>query len=273
MSDRRIGGVPVDVEAAFVDRYEGRHRLLAAGPHLKCVEHGGRIEKEGVAEALAAVSHARRCERYVIAWQRVMLADDVNYAPVLRVLPKSLLAYHADQTRRHAARLDAALAPATERRDRRRWHSVGWRASPTLAAQYQAVGVEAGVAFVAMKNLIPPDDVQRAADDPRSPLGIALRDGGSDRLKLLNLGVRTRPTDDFAYDPLDASLPAIPPKPRAQPPEPEPEPLPDLANLDAEEVAEKIRAWVEGHELTVEERPPPSAPVRDVDAKGLDERA
>jgi hypothetical protein len=249
VSDRRIGGVPVDVEAAFVDRYEGRHRFVAAGPHLKCLEHAGRIETEGVAEALAAVSHARRCERFVIAWQRVMLADDENYSPVLRVLPKALLAYNADQTRRHAARLDAALSPKTERRDRRRWHSIGWRAAPTLAAEYQAVGVEAGIAFVAMKNLIPPDDVQRAADDPRSPLGVALRDGGSDRLKLLNLGVRTRPTDDFAYQPLDASLPTIPVRRRA-PSEPEPVPLPDLANLAAEEVAERIREWAEGEEPT-----------------------
>jgi hypothetical protein len=246
-SERRLGGVPVDVEADYVDRYEGGHRFIAAGPHLKCLEHSGRIEKEGIAEALAAVSHARRCERYVIAWQRVMLADDLNYAPVLRVLPRALLTYHADQTRRHGARLDAALAPATERRERRRWHAVGWRASPSLAAEYQAVGVEAGIAFVAMKNLIPPDDVQRAADDQRSPLGIALRDGGHDRLKLLNLGLRSRPTDDFAYEPLDARLPTVPATAR---PQPEAVPLPDLSNLAAEEVAERIREWAEGAEPT-----------------------
>lgn len=197
-----LHGVPVAVEASFVDRDGGEHRFVAAGPWLRCLEHLGTVERDNVTDALATLSHARTCERYRTAWQRVMLADDENYLAVLRVLPAPLLAYLREQTARHAERLDAALAPDTSRRDRRRWHSFGWRAAPSLAARYQAQGVEAGLAFVAMRSGCDPLDVQRAADDPRSPVGASLRDTGRSELKLLNLGLRPRVTDDFTYEPL-----------------------------------------------------------------------
>ena len=197
-----LHGVPVAVEAAFVDRNQGEHRLLAAGPYLRCAEHMGSIERDNVAEALATLSHARTCDRYRTAWQRVMLADDENYLPVIRSLPAPVLAYLRTQTTLHAERLDAALRPDTPRRERRRWHSFGWRAAPSLAARYQEQGVEAGLAFVAMRAACDPLDVQKAADDPRSPVGAALRDVGSRQMKLLNLGMRPRVTEDFTYEPL-----------------------------------------------------------------------
>jgi hypothetical protein len=257
VSEGALHGIPVALTVAHVDRYEGRHVLVAAGPHLRCTEHFGTIEKEGVADALAALSHSRRCDRFGIAWQRSMLADDENFIPVIRALPNELLRYHADQTRRHAARLDGLLDRTTPKRERRRWHNIGWRAAPSLAARYQAEGVEAGIAFVAMRHRIDPSDVQRAASDERGPLGQALRDGGHDRLKLLNLGLRTRVTDDFPYEPLDASLATVP----AEAPPPTPTAwtldaalLQELADLSPEEVAIRIREWAEGHEP--EEEPP-----------------
>ena len=197
-----LHGVPVAVAADLVDRNQGEHRLVAAGPYLRCLEHLGTVERDDVASALATLSHARTCDRYRTAWQRVMLADDENYLPVIRGLPEPLLAYLREQTARHAERLDAALRPDTIRRERRRWHNIGWRAAPSLAARYQAQGVEAGLAFVAMRAGCDPVDVQAAADDPRSPVGAALRDVGSKRTKLLNLGLRPRVTEDFTYEPL-----------------------------------------------------------------------
>lgn len=199
-----LHGIPVAVSAAFVDRNEGRHRFVAAGPFLRCLEHAGTIERDDVAAALAALSHSRTCDRYRVAWQRLMLADDDLYHPTLRVLPRALLAYHGDQSRAHGRRLDRALAPDTQRRARRRWHTIGWRAAPSLASRYQREGVEAGIAFVAMRNNVDPANVQEVADDPRSPIGIAMRDGGNERLKLLNLGLRPTVTDDFPYEPLEA---------------------------------------------------------------------
>jgi hypothetical protein len=197
-----LNGVPVAVEGALVDRNQGEHRLVAAGPYLRCLEHLGTVERDNVAAALATLSHARTCDRYRTAWQRVMLADDDSFLPVLRPLPAVLLAYLREQTTRHAERLDAALRPDTPKRERRRWHSFGWRAAPSLAARYQEQGVEAGLAFVAMRAGCDPLDVQAAADDSRSPVGAALRDVGSKQLKLLNLGLRPRVTEDFTYEPL-----------------------------------------------------------------------
>jgi catechol 2,3-dioxygenase-like lactoylglutathione lyase family enzyme len=127
----------------------------------------------------------------------------------MRVAPQPLREYLAEQTAAHARRLDAARGPITNKRVRRRWHNVGWRAAPTLAAKFQRAGVEAGIAFVAMRNDVKPADVQRAASDPKNPVGAALRDAGHDGLKLLQLGVRQLVTHDFSYEPLDASHPTI----------------------------------------------------------------
>jgi hypothetical protein len=199
-----LHGVPVAVHATFVDRNDGTHRLVAAGPFLRCLEHAGTVERDNVADALAALSHARTCDRYRTAWQRLMLADDDAFTPVVRMLPKPLLSYLRDQTARHAQRLDAALAPDTPRRERRRWHNIGWRAAPSLAASYQREGVEAGIAFVAMRSSIDPEHVQAAIDDPRNLLGASLREGGHKQLRLLNLGLRPTVTDDFVYEPFEA---------------------------------------------------------------------
>jgi catechol 2,3-dioxygenase-like lactoylglutathione lyase family enzyme len=204
-----LHGIPVAVDVPWEDRNGGKHHLIAAGPFLRCTEHTGRIQRDNVIAALAALSNARTCDRMRIAWQRLMLADDEHHQPVMRVAPKPLLAYLEEQTALHARRLDAALGPITNKRVRRRWHNVGWRAAPTLAAQFQRAGVEAGIAFVAMRNNVAPGDVQRAASDPKSPVGAALRDAGHDGLKLLSLGVRQLVTHDFSYEPLDASQPTL----------------------------------------------------------------
>jgi catechol 2,3-dioxygenase-like lactoylglutathione lyase family enzyme len=206
-----LHGIPVAVDVHWVDRNGGKHRFIAAGPFLRCVEHTGTIQRDNVVDALAALSNARTCDRMRIAWQRLMLADDEHHQPVMRVAPKALLAYLEEQTQRHARRLDAALGPVTNKRVRRRWHNVGWRATPSLAARFQRAGVEAGIAFVAMRNNVAPEDVQRAASDPKSPVGAALRDAGHDGLKLLNLGVRQLVTHDFAYEPLDSAHPTLEP--------------------------------------------------------------
>src|SRR5688572_8100504 len=92
-----LHGVPVAVAADLVDRHEAQHRFVAAGPFLRCLEHMGTLERDNVADALAALSHARTCERYRTAWQRLMLADDESFTPVVRSLPKPLLAYLRDQ--------------------------------------------------------------------------------------------------------------------------------------------------------------------------------
>jgi catechol 2,3-dioxygenase-like lactoylglutathione lyase family enzyme len=204
-----LHGITVAVDVAWEDRNGGKHHFVAAGPFLRCIEHTGRIQRDNVIAALAALSNARTCDRMRIAWQRLMLADDEHHQPVMRVAPKPLLAYLEEQTTAHARRLDVALGPITNKRVRRRWHNVGWRAAPTLAAQFQRAGVEAALAFVAMRNNVSPADVQRAAADPKSPVGAALRDAGHDGLKLLNLGVRQLVTHDFSYEPLDASQPTL----------------------------------------------------------------
>jgi hypothetical protein len=183
----KLNGLPVDVALTFHDRAGATHRLLAAGPYLRCLDHSGSISRANVTAALAAVSQKRTCER---------MRD-------LKGLPAELAAYLADQTARHAARLDAALGSGPHNaRSRARWHSLGWRAAPTLAAAYQAAGIEAGVAFLALRRHLDPDDVPAAVDDPSSPIGLAMRKSGrSDKVELLDLGFRPTVTDDFPYEP------------------------------------------------------------------------
>lgn len=201
----QLHGVPVDLDFRFVDRVGAAHRLLCAGPYVRCLEHTGKIETTNIAEALATMSHSRTCDRLRVAWQRLMLADDRSVGPALRGLPRALAAYLAAQTNAHAQRLDAILLADTDRRARRRWHNVGWRAAPSLAARYQLAGVEAGVAFLAMRRGVEPEAVQAAADDTQSPVGAALRDSRLGKhVQLLDLGFRQTVTDDFPYEPLAA---------------------------------------------------------------------
>lgn len=198
-----LHGVTVDLDLRFVDRAGGAHRVLCAGPYLRCLEHTGKVAADNVAEALATMSHSRTCDRLRIAWQRLMLADDRSVGPVLRDLPRPLAAYLAAQTRAHAERLDAALLPDTDTRTRRRWHNVGWRAAPTLAGRYQRAGVEAGVAFLALRRGVKPDEVVVAVDDKHNPVGAALRNSRLHKhVQLLDLGFRQTVTDDFPYEPL-----------------------------------------------------------------------
>jgi hypothetical protein len=200
-----LHGVPAGADATFVDRAGGVHHLIAAGPYLRCRDHTGRKETDNVAEALDRVSKARQCERLRVAWQRHLLAHDRASTLQLNVLPEALLAYLADQTRRHVERLDAALGtgPANNRA-RTRWHNTGWRAAPALAARYQAVGIEAGVAFLAMRRHVDPDDVPAALKDPESTLSLSVRKSRrSANIELLDLGFRSMVTDDFPYEPLD----------------------------------------------------------------------
>jgi hypothetical protein len=200
-----LHGVPTGATSTFVDRAGGTHRLLAAGPYLRCADHTGRKETDNVADALEALSQARHCERLRVAWQRHMLADDRASTLQLKVLPDVLLAYLNDQTRLHVERLDAALGsgPANDRA-RFRWHNTGWRAAPTLAAQYQAVGIEAGVAFLAMRRHVEPADVPAAIKDRESTLARSIRKRqGSSTIELLDLGFRSMVTEDFPYEPLE----------------------------------------------------------------------
>jgi hypothetical protein len=200
-----LHGVPTGAAATFVDRAGGVHHLVAAGPYLRCEDHTGRKETDNVADALDRVSKARNCERLRVAWQRHMLADDKVSTRQLDVLPAPLLAYLADQTRRHVERLDAALGDGPAHpRVRRRWHDTGWRAAPTLAAAYQAAGIESGLAFLALRRHVEPDDVPAAIKDTESALARSMRkSGGSDNIELLDLGFRSMVTDDFPYEPLD----------------------------------------------------------------------
>lgn len=198
-----VHGIPVAVAATFVDRVGALHHLVAAGPHLRCLDHTGEIEEGSAADALAALSHARACERLRVAWQRVLLADDHAAGPGLRGVPHELTGYLAAEIRRHAERLDAALGPDLQSRERRRWHEHGWRAAPSLAAAYARAGVGAGTAFVALRRGIPPEEVPAALADPRSPLAGAVR-GSSLGTQVQQLDIRMRPTitDDFPYEPL-----------------------------------------------------------------------
>jgi hypothetical protein len=151
------------------------------------------------------LAKARQCERLRVAWQRHMLAEDRASTTLLKVLPDPLLAYLADQTRRHVERLDAALGtgPANGRA-RSRWHNTGWRDAPALAARYQAAGIEAGVAFLAMRRHVDPDDVPAAIKDAESALARSIRKSRqSANIELLDLGFRSMVTDDFPYEPFD----------------------------------------------------------------------
>ncbi|MCU1379657.1 MAG: hypothetical protein JWN29_2640 [Acidimicrobiales bacterium] len=199
----KLNGIPVDLALTFTDRAGAAHRLLVAGPYLRCLDHSGTISRDNVTAALVAVSQKRTCERMRVAWQRQMLTDDRTAKPHLRGLPAQLAAYLADQTARHVARLDAALGSGPRNaRSRARWHSVGWRAAPTLAAAYQAAGIEAGVAFLALRRHLDPEDVPAAVKDPSSPIGLAMRKSRrSDKIELLDLGFRPTVTDDFPYEP------------------------------------------------------------------------
>lgn len=200
-----IHGIPVAVVATFVDRAGGSHRLAAAGPYLRCADHSGRTERDNVAEALEALASARHCERLRVAWQRHMLADDRAALPQLEILPAELLAELHDQTRRHVERLDAALGTGpVNPRARARWHNVGWRAAPTLAGRYQDAGLEAGVAFLALRRHVEPDDVPAALKDPESVLARSMRKSARDEhIELLDLGFRSMVTDDFPYEPFE----------------------------------------------------------------------
>jgi hypothetical protein len=202
----KLHGVTIGATATFVDRAGGTHPFVAAGPYLRCLDHTGRKEADDVAEALARLAHARHCERLRVAWQRHMLADDRTAHLQLRVLPAPLLRYLDDQSRRHSQRLDAALGtgPANHRA-RNRWHNTGWRAAPTLAARYQAAGLEAGVAFLALRRHVDPDDVPAAIADPESVIGRSMRKSRkSDNIELLDLGFRSIVTEDFPYEPFEA---------------------------------------------------------------------
>jgi hypothetical protein len=198
-----LNGLPVDLAVTFKDRAGALHHFVAAGPYLRCLDHSGRIERANVAAALAAFSHTRTCERIRVAWQRQILTDDRATKSHLRGLPAQLSAYLGQQTARHEARLDAALGTAPHNaRSRARWHSLGWRAAPTLAAAYQAAGVEAGVAFLALRRHLTPEEIPAAVDDPNSPIGRAMRKSQrSDKVELLDLGLRATVTDDFPYEP------------------------------------------------------------------------
>lgn len=164
-----LHGLPVAVTAAFVDRTGVVHHLVAAGPHLRCLDHGD--------------AGARGCQGLPPAWQRVLLADDHTAGPALRGVPHELTGYLAAEIRRHRERLDQALGPDLPIGERRRWHEQGWRAAPSLAGAYLAAGVDPGTAFVARCRGIEPADVPAALADPHRPVG-------------------TRITDDLPYEPL-----------------------------------------------------------------------
>lgn len=200
-----VHGHPAGAAATYVDRVGASHRLVAAGPFLRCLDHTGRKETDNVAEALARLSQARTCERLRTAWQRHILADDKEAMPQLRVLPTELLDYLRDQTRLHVERLDAALGDVPRnKRVRARWHNTGWRAAPSLAARYQAVGLEAGVAFLALRRHVHPDDVPAALEDKESVIARSMRKSRrSDKIELLDLGFRSMVTDDYPYEPLE----------------------------------------------------------------------
>jgi hypothetical protein len=198
-----IHGIPAGAASVFVDRGGASHRFVAAGPYLRCLDHSGRQERRSVGDALEALSQSRTCERLRTAWQRHMLADDAAAMKQLEALPALLLAYLADQTRRHADRLDEALGdgPVNERA-RRRWHDSGWRAAPALAARYQAAGVESSLAFLALRRHVEPEDVPATLKDKSSDLARSTRAGGLQQTELLDIAFRSMVTDDFPYEPL-----------------------------------------------------------------------
>jgi AcrR family transcriptional regulator len=191
------------------------------GPYVRCLDHGGVQERETLAAALAAVSQRRACERLRIAWQRHLLAAEPKLA-ALHGIPRDLTAYLEEQTTLHANRLDHALGDGPpDERSRQRWHAVGWRAAPALAARYQAAGLEAGVAFLAAQRRIEPAGVAAALRDATSPIAHALRQTRRRgyTVQQLDLGQHSLVTDDLPYEPLPpgttfAARPK-PPKPAA----------------------------------------------------------
>jgi hypothetical protein len=201
-----LHGIPVAVDVSAFDRTETHHRLVAAGPFLRCLDHTGRIEYDDARAALALVTQSAWCDRQRIMWQRLVLADHVPGQPLVRTLPDELLDYLADQARQHADRLDAALAFVAKPRLRRRWHTIGWRASPTLAGRYHAADVEPGLALVALRHRVKPEAVERVLRDPGHVLTAALRDLGRGPIKLLELGLRDAVLDDFRYEPITAPV-------------------------------------------------------------------
>jgi hypothetical protein len=200
-----LHGLPVELAVTYVDRTKATHRFVAVGPYLRCLDHGGRIERATVNAALLAVSQKRTCERIRVAWQRLMLSDDRDAKPLLKGLPPALTAYLVAQTARHTGRLDRALGTGPHNdRARARWHHLGWRASPTMAAAYQAAGVEAGTAFLALRRHTPPEEVVAALADPNSTLSLSMRKSRrSDKVELLDLGMKPFVTDDFPYEPFE----------------------------------------------------------------------
>jgi hypothetical protein len=200
-----IHGVPVAVSVPYVDRAGFHHRLVAAGPFLRCLDHTGRLAPyDDVRAAVGFLAQASFCERHRIMWQRLVLADHDPTQPLVRMLPDELLAYLADQARRHADRLDDALGPIAVPRLRKRWHTIGWRAAPTLAGRYHACGVEPGVALLALRHRVKPERVERVMRNRRHPMGAALHDIGPGPIKLLNLGLHEVVTEDFPYERLVA---------------------------------------------------------------------
>jgi hypothetical protein len=198
-----LHGIAVGADATFVDRTGTVHHLVAAGPHLRCLDHGGSPEHARTAAALAAIAQSRACERLRVAWQRVLLADDHAAGPALRGVPHELTGYLAAEIRRHSERLDEALGPDLPARERRRWHEHGWRAAPSLARAYLGAGVGAGTAFVALRRGIAPEDVPAALADPRSPLTGSMRSSRlGQQVQELDVRMRATVTDDFPYEPL-----------------------------------------------------------------------
>jgi hypothetical protein len=197
-------GIGAILKITFVDAHDVSHRLLVRGPYVRCRDHEPVPEREPLATALASMAKRRSCLRIRIGWQRHMLAAEPK-AHALRSLPPSLDSYLDEQTTRHLERLDHALGDAVDERARRRWHDVGWRAAPTLAARYQEVGVEAAVAFLAYRRGFDPSVVRQVLDDPTSALGGALKESKRQgyTVRELQLGQHALVTDDLPYEPFD----------------------------------------------------------------------
>jgi hypothetical protein len=194
------------MKLTYVDSNEVSHRLLVRGPFVRCRDHAALPENQSLADVMASLSKWRTCARLRIAWQRHLLADEPKTTQI-RNLPPHMLAYLDDQTARHAARLDEALGDGPPNdRARRRWHEMGWRSAPSLAAQYQAVGIEASVAYLAFRRGVQPQGIEAALKDPKSAVALALietrRRGYT--IHQLQLGQRALVTDDLPYEPLDA---------------------------------------------------------------------
>jgi hypothetical protein len=198
-------GIGAILKVTFLDSGGVSHRLLVRGPYVRCRDHESPPEREPLAHALATMTQRRACLRVRIGWQRHLLAAEPK-AGLIRTLPPAVREYLDEQTKRHATRLDLALGDRPpDARARRRWHEVGWRAAPTLAARYQDAGVEAAVAFLAYRNGFDPSVVERVLADPTSPLSRALvehrRVGYT--IRELELGQHALVTDDLPYEPFE----------------------------------------------------------------------